>query len=144
MLLCYEFEQFWLSLKTRTFILSKRYSILPCVFLGFTRVFCSQSEWGSTQNVLMFMLYWREKISPNCTYLLPNTRSIHTVKNCFPPMTVHRFRVDPQWNPSRDVTWNPRIAIRKLLGKKWILEFIKSLLMSFHCNYRDFVRWNFV
>ena len=61
------------------------------IFLGFTRVFCSQSEWGSTQNVLMIMLYWSEKISRNCTYLLPNTRSTHTMKNSFPPITVHRF-----------------------------------------------------
>ena len=65
------------------------------VLLGFTRVFCSLSEWGSTQNVLMIMLYWSEKISRNCTYLLLNTRSTHTVKSYFPPMTVHRFEVDP-------------------------------------------------
>ena len=36
------------------------------VFLGFTRAFCSKSEWGSTQNVLMIMLYRSEKISRNC------------------------------------------------------------------------------
>ena len=49
------------------------------------------------------MLYKSEKISRNCTYLLPNTRSTHTVINYFSPMIVHR--VDPQWN--YDVTWNP-------------------------------------
>ena len=27
-----------------------------------------------------------------------NTRSTHTVRNYFPPMTVYRFGVDPQWN----------------------------------------------
>ena len=66
------------------------------LFLGFTRVFYSQTEWGSAHNVLMTMLYWSEKISRNCTYLLPNTRSTRTVKNYFPPMTVHRLGVDPQ------------------------------------------------
>ena len=66
------------------------------VFFGFTRAFCSKSEWGSTQSVLIIILYWREQISRNCTYLLPNKRSTHTVKNYFPPMTVYRFWVDPQ------------------------------------------------
>ena len=46
--------------------------------------------------VLIIMLYWSEKNLTNCTYLLPNTRSTHKVKNYFPPMTVHRFGLDPQ------------------------------------------------
>ena len=66
------------------------------VFLGFTGAYCSKSEWGSTQNVLMIILYRSEQISRNCTYLLPNKRSTHTVKNYFPPMTVYQFVVDPQ------------------------------------------------
>ena len=65
------------------------------IFLGFTGTFCSKSEWGSTQNVLIIILYWGKQISRNCTYLLSNTRSIHTVKNYFTPMTVYRFGVDP-------------------------------------------------
>ena len=28
------------------------------LFLGFTRVFCSKSGWGSTRNALMIMLYY--------------------------------------------------------------------------------------
>ena len=50
------------------------------LFLGFTWVFCTKYEWGSTQNVLRNMLYCGEQVSWNCTYLLPNTRSTHTVK----------------------------------------------------------------
>ena len=72
--------------------------VFPLVFLGFTGAFSSKFEWGSTQNVLMIMLYWRKQIPQNCAYLLPNTKSTHTVKNYFTPMTVHRFGVDPQRN----------------------------------------------
>ncbi len=49
------------------------------IFLGFTMQICSKSEWGSTSTVLMFMLYWREQMIGNCTYLLRNTRPTHTV-----------------------------------------------------------------
>ena len=63
---------------------------------GYTRTFFSNSEWGSTQNVLMIVLHWRKQISRSCTYLLPNTRSTHTVKIFFSLMTVYRFGVDPQ------------------------------------------------
>ena len=66
------------------------------LFLGFTGTFFSNSEWGSTQNVLMIVLHWSKQISRNCTHLLPNTRSRHTVKFFFSLMTVYRFRVDPQ------------------------------------------------
>ena len=48
--------------------------------LSFTETFFSNSEWGSTQNVLMIVLHWSKQISRNCTHLLPNTRSTHTVK----------------------------------------------------------------
>ena len=48
-------------------------------YLGFTMQICSKSEWGSTSTVLMFMLYWREQMIGNCTYLLRNTRPTHTV-----------------------------------------------------------------
>ena len=48
-------------------------------FLAFTMQICSKSEWGSTSTVLMFMLYWREQVTGNCTYLLRNTRPTHTV-----------------------------------------------------------------
>ena len=51
----------------------------------------------------MIILYWSEQISRNCTYLLPNIRSTHTVKNYFPPMTVYRFGVDPQGKLRRHV-----------------------------------------
>ena len=47
-------------------------------FLGFTMQICSKSEWGSTSTVLMFILYWREQMIGNCTYLLRNTRPTHT------------------------------------------------------------------
>ena len=74
-----------------------RYLSDTCLFLGFIRAFCSKSEWGSTQTVLIIILYWSEQILQNYTYLLPNKRSTtHTVKNYFPPITVYRFRVDPQ------------------------------------------------
>ena len=53
-----------------------------------------------------------KKIPRNCTYLLPNTRSRMQWKT-FPPTTVHRFGVHPQWN--YDVTWNPRIYVIYLL-----------------------------
>ncbi len=38
--------------------------------LGFTMQIRSKFEWGSTSTVLMFMLYWREQMIGNCTYLL--------------------------------------------------------------------------
>ena len=55
------------------FILSL--SVICCIsafgiFLGFTMQICSKSEWGSTSTVLMFMLYWREQMIANYTYLL--------------------------------------------------------------------------
>ena len=34
-------------------------------------------------------------MSQNCAYLLPNTRSTHTVKNCFPPMTAFDLELTP-------------------------------------------------
>ena len=52
-------------------------------FLGFTGIFFSNSEWGSTQNVLMIVLHWSKQISRNCTHFLPNTSSTHTVKIFF-------------------------------------------------------------
>ena len=88
----------------------------PMVFLGFTGTFFSNSEWGSTQNVLMIVLHWSKQISRNCTHLLPNTRSTHTVKIFFSLMTVYRFGVDPQ--SIYDVTWNPRICDRVNTHKK--------------------------
>ena len=66
------------------------------VFLGFTGTFFSNSEWGSTQNVLMIVLHWSKQISRNCTHLLPNARSTQTVKIFFSLMKVYRFGVDPQ------------------------------------------------
>ena len=65
-------------------------------FLGFTGTFFSNCEGGSTQNVLMIVLHWSKQISRNCTHLLPNTRSTHTVKIFFSLMQVYRFGVDPQ------------------------------------------------
>ncbi len=46
-------------------------------FLGFTMQIRSKSEWGSTSTVLMFVLYWKEQMIGNCTYLLRNTRPTH-------------------------------------------------------------------
>ena len=57
--------------------------------------FAVNLDWGSTQNLLMIILYWSEQISRNCTYLLPNKSSTHTVKNYFPSMNVYQFGVDP-------------------------------------------------
>ena len=68
------------------------------VFLGFTMPFCSQSEWGSTLIVLMFILYWSEQITRNCTYLLKNIKQTHTKNIYFTPMTISQFKVDPHWN----------------------------------------------
>ncbi len=68
---------------------------IPIVFLGFTLQICSISEWGSTLTVLMFVLYWKEQIIGNCTYLLRNTRPTHTLNIYFTPMTMSPFRVDP-------------------------------------------------
>ena len=53
------------------------------VFLGFTGTFFSNSEWDSTQNVLMIVLHCSKQISRNCTHLLPNTRSTHTANIFF-------------------------------------------------------------
>ena len=49
------------------------------LFLGFTMQIGSKSDWGSTSTALLFMLYWREQMTGNCTYLLPNPRPTHTV-----------------------------------------------------------------
>ncbi len=53
--------------------------LISTLFLGFTMQICSKSEWGSTSTLLMFILYWREQMIRNCTYLLRNTRPTHTV-----------------------------------------------------------------
>ena len=54
------------------------------LILGFHMQICSKSEWGSTSTVMMFMLYWREQMIGNCTYLLrtkheANTYSEHLI-----------------------------------------------------------------
>ena len=73
-------------------ISKKIFKIYSWVSLGY---FAVNLSGGQPKNVLMIMLYWIGKISRNCTYLLPTSRSAHTVKHYFPPMTVHRFGVDP-------------------------------------------------
>ena len=45
---------------------------------GFTMAFGSESEWGSSSTVFMFMLHGNEQIIRNCTYLLTNIRTTHT------------------------------------------------------------------
>ena len=77
-------------------------------FLGFTGTFFSNSEWGSTQNVLMIVLHWSKQISQNCTHLLANTRSTHTM-NFF---SVWWQCIDLELTASEiyDVAWNPRIV----------------------------------
>ena len=82
-------------------------------------------------------MYWRLCCTgvKKLTYLLPNTRSTHTVKNYFPPMTVHRFAVDPQWN--YDVTWNPRIPFEDRRAK------VNIFLIKFR-RIKTFVGLNFL
>ncbi len=58
---------------------------IPCwsrlEFLGFTMQICSESEWGATSTVLMFMLYWREQMIGNadCYEHEANTYSEHLI-----------------------------------------------------------------
>ena len=63
-------------------------------FLGFTTALCSESDGGSTSNILMLMLYWSEKMIRNFMYLPPNTRLIHKTNNRLTLITVFCFRVD--------------------------------------------------
>jgi hypothetical protein len=65
------------------------------LFLCFTTALCSESDGGSTSNVLMLMLYWSEKMIRNFMYWPPNTRLIHKTNNRFTLTTVFCFRVDP-------------------------------------------------
>jgi hypothetical protein len=60
-----------------------------------TTASCSESDGGSTSNVLMLMLYWSEKMVRNSMYLSPNTRLIHKTSNLLTQITVFCFRVDP-------------------------------------------------
>jgi hypothetical protein len=76
---------------------TNQFYVLVCVVsLGFTTALCSsESDGGSTANVLMLMLYWSEKVIRNSTYLTPNTMLIHKTKNRLTLITVFCFRVDP-------------------------------------------------
>jgi hypothetical protein len=38
------------------------------LFLGITKALCRESDWGSTSNVLMLMLYWSEEMIRNSMY----------------------------------------------------------------------------
>ena len=38
-------------------------SLCTQLFLGFTTLLCSESEWGSTSTVLMLILYWSEQMN---------------------------------------------------------------------------------
>jgi hypothetical protein len=77
-------------------------------FLGFTTALCSESDGGSTSKVLMFMLYWSEKIIRNSMYLPSNTRLIHKTNNRLTLTTVFGFRVDPPsllWRHMKPKNW---------------------------------------
>jgi hypothetical protein len=65
-------------------------------FYGFTTALCSESDGGSTSNVLTLMLYWSEKMIRNSMYLSLNTRLIHKTSNRLTLITVFCFRVDPR------------------------------------------------
>ena len=91
-------------------------------------------------------MYWRlcctgVKKSHEIAHLLPNTRSIHTVKS-FSPMTVHRFGVDPQWN--YDVAWNPRISVIQIHWaiktvhfecELFLFQLHRNMIFVLHCIY---------
>ena len=64
---------------------------IDVLFLGFTKALCSESDGGSTSNVLMLMLYWSEKMIRNSMYLPPNTRLIHKTNNRLTLITVFCF-----------------------------------------------------
>jgi hypothetical protein len=72
-------------------------TLIYCQFLGFTTALCSESDGGSTSNVLMLiiMLYWSEKMIRNSMYLSPNTRLINKTSSRLTLITVFCFRVDP-------------------------------------------------
>ena len=64
---------------------------------------------GQPQLYWCFMLYWREQMIGNCTYLLRNTRQhIQWTFNSLPWRCL-----DLELTPTNihDVTWNPRIAV---------------------------------
>ena len=53
----------------KSFVRDENVSYAKINIISFTRASCSKSVWGSTQNVLMVIMYWSEQISRNCTYL---------------------------------------------------------------------------
>jgi hypothetical protein len=95
--------------------------IIACLFLGFTSESCSESDGGSTSNVLMLMLYWSEKMRRNSMYLAPNTRLIHKTSNRLTLITVFCFRVDPPshlWRHMKPKNW----LLYKVLRSAYISE----------------------
>ena len=68
------------------------------IFLGFPGTFFSNSEWGSTQNVLMIVLHWSKQISRNCTHLLPKTRSTYIVREAEVQKYMSTYHIEGQFH----------------------------------------------
>ena len=83
----------------------QHYCLYSWVSLGYFAVNLS----GSQPKIYWWFCCTGVKKSHEIAHICCQTQGQHilTVKNYFPPMTVHRFGVDPQWN--YDVMWNPRI-----------------------------------
>ena len=66
-------------------------------FLGFTRTFFSNSEWGSTQNVLMIVLHW-EQANVTKLHTFAAKHKVNTYRENFFSVSMYHFGVDPQLN----------------------------------------------
>ena len=112
-------------MSTTRILIQVRYVHL--IFLGFTRAFFSKSEWGVNPKCIDdYTVLERTNLTKLHIFAAKQKGRKHTVKNYFPPMTVHQFGVDPQWNLWRHV--KPKNTNRSSLSDKARIE---SILNSF-------------
>jgi hypothetical protein len=102
--------------------------VFSSIFLGLTTALCSESDWWSTSNVLMLMLFWNEKNIRNSMYLPPNTRLIHKTNNRLALITVFCFRVAPHPPPVTSVTTYETQEL--ILTKSIVVQKAKSVPFS--------------
>jgi hypothetical protein len=96
--------------------------------LGFTTALCSESDGGSTSNVLMLILCWNEKMIRSSMYLPPNARLIHKANNRLTLITVFCFTPSLLWRRMKPKNWSTLNAGSRLRqcchGNTIILIFI--------------------
>ena len=82
-------------------------SVIQCLYLINNLQESLINLYGGQPKMYWWLCCTGVKKSHKIAHICCQTQGQHIQwKNYIPPMTVHRFGVDPQWN--YDVTWNPR------------------------------------